>query len=148
MPDFEQASWFRFDVGLRHLRTFVQHEGHAKVLEGHIDEDGYRLGNFVSTRRKSYRSGKLSEARIAALESFPGWTWDPLADIFETRLRHLRAFVQREGHAKVPGKHIEEDGYPLGRFVNTQRTNYRVGKLPQDRIAALESVTGWAWGAR
>ncbi len=141
MPDLEQPTGSRFDVGLRHLWVFVQREGHAKVPQGYI-EDGYRLGTFVSTRRRAYHAGKLSEARIAALESFPGWTWDPLADIFETRLRHLRAFVQQEGHARVPRGYDKDN---LDSFVGTQRESYRAGKLSPERIAVLGSLPGWMW---
>ncbi|GAN80410.1 helicase associated domain-containing protein [Acidocella aminolytica] len=57
----------------------------------------------------------------------------------------LLVFVEREGHANVPSKHVEPDGFRLGTWVATRRDEYRRGRLSQDRIAALEAVPGWCW---
>lgn len=35
----------------------------------------------------------------------------------------------------------------LGRWVSTQRANYRDGKISVERIAKLETLPGWAWNA-
>jgi hypothetical protein len=54
-------------------------------------------------------------------------------------------FVKREGHAKVPPKHVEGD-VRLGQWVSNQRTRY--GWLQANhpmRIARLEALPGWTW---
>ncbi len=58
---------------------------------------------------------------------------------------HLLAFVEREGHAKVPGKHKEGD-CALGRWAQTQRTKWRKGELLEEHRELLERVRGWDWG--
>ena len=35
--------------------------------------------------------------------------------------------------------------FPHTRWVNEQRTNYKDGKLPTERVSALEAVPGWCW---
>lgn len=57
------------------------------------------------------------------------------------RLRH---YAEREGHARVPRRHIE-DGLALGRWVANQRQRRRDGLLPPGRVAQLEAAPGWEW---
>ena len=57
----------------------------------------------------------------------------------------LMKFVDRKGHARVPGKHIE-DGFRLGYWVNDNRGYYKTGKLNQYRIDLFESLGDvWVW---
>ena len=94
-------------------------------------ENGYYLGTWVNAQRQNYKKGGISEDRIKLLESFPGWTWDPLEDAFQEGLASLRSFVEREGHARVPHKH-KENGYSLGVSVNAQRKNYKKAGISEE----------------
>ena len=68
--------------------------------------------------------------------------------MWEKRFEQLKRFVDREGHARVPKKDIDESGFGLGSWVNAQRGLRRKGKLSIDRQQALESLQGWVWGAK
>jgi len=57
----------------------------------------------------------------------------------------LEAFVESEGHAKVPLRYKTEDGYAVGSWVTTQRV--KQDSISQDRKSRLESLSGWAWDA-
>ena len=46
-------------------------------------------------RRKEYKKGKLSKARIEALEAVEGWLWDPIEANFQEGLSILKAYVKR-----------------------------------------------------
>ena len=67
---------------------------------------------------------------------------------WQERFGQLQAFVEREGHARVPQGYETEDGVKLGHWVATQRKSYRRGKLSPERQKALESLPGWEWNAR
>jgi superfamily II DNA or RNA helicase len=133
----------KWGEGFGHLRRFAQREGHTRVPASNV-EDGYRLGNWVNKQRSEHIKGKLAPDREHHLEALPGWTWDVLTDQWEEGFRFLHLFVNREGHARVPQRFVE-DGYQLGQWVNIQRTEHAKGKLAQHRATRLEALHGWVW---
>jgi len=130
--------------GLEHLKQYVAKEGHARVHHNYKTEKGFRLGLWVGSRRQEYKNNKLLESRIEALEKIPGWTWDPLETDWLEGLEHLKQYVAREGHARVPYNYKTENGFRLGRWINSRRQDYKKGKLPEDRIRVLEKFPVWS----
>jgi hypothetical protein len=123
------------------LRVFAEREGHAHVPQRHT-ENGTKRCTWVSVQR-SYR-GTLPPERRARRESTPGWTWDPYPEGWDENYAALERFVDPEGHARVPQKHVE-NGVKLGSWVAEQRANE--GKLSKERRARLEALPGWSWSA-
>jgi hypothetical protein len=107
--------------------------------------NGYGVGSWAAVQRGRYERGELDPERIARLEAVPGWTWNLNDARWLQGYSRLAEFIEREGHARVPQSYKEEDGYPLGPWVNTQRLFRRDGRLPEDRIMRLEELEGWAW---
>lgn len=142
--DALDAQW---DSALDLLREFVHQKGHAQVPNSHITASGFNLGSWVGTRRRNYRSGKLSRERISLLEGIPGWTWSTRDAGWDSALDELREFVHLEGHARVPNRHVTASGFNLGVWTFARRRDYRSGKLPQDRVLELEDLPGWTWVA-
>ena len=103
------------------------------------------MGQWVSVQR----SGKdeLTPERITRLESLKGWVWDILEFQWEEGFSYLKAYVEKEGHARVIGSYKTEDGYKLGQWVNRQRLAKKKNKLTSEKIIRLESLNGWVWGA-
>jgi len=58
---------------------------------------------------------------------------------------HLRTYIAREGHANVPRKHVADDGFTLGVWVNSRRSDRTAGRLLTARIAELDAL-GLVWG--
>jgi len=63
-------------------------------------------------------------------------------DRFQQHLAALVAFVQREGHAKVPRTHKTDEGLSLGTWLNNQKA--RRDKLSEEQRGQLEAL-GVAW---
>ncbi|MFF4384920.1 helicase associated domain-containing protein [Kitasatospora sp. NPDC001547] len=63
------------------------------------------------------------------------------ADRFGAGLAALAAFVEREGHVRVPRSH-KEDGVSLGSWLNNQKA--RRNKLSPEQLGQLEAL-GVAW---
>ena len=57
----------------------------------------------------------------------------------------LQQYVAQNGVAKPPSLFKTPDGFALGSWVGTQRSEK--DSLSQDRIARLESLKGWSWNA-
>jgi len=92
----------------------------------------------------NHRKGKLLAQHVTRLEALPGWSWDPFADQFEEGYQALKRFVEREGHARVGARHVEDD-LRLGAWVSKRRKQYLDGRLEPEQVARLESLPGWSW---
>jgi hypothetical protein len=134
-----------FEQHLELLRAFVARNGHAWVPAQHR-EGNFTLGRWVAKQRSLHRQGELSPERMRILEGVPGWSWRPFDELFQEGLQHLHAFVRREGHARVPQRHVE-DGFALGKWVNKRRREERDGRLPPQRARVLAALPGWTWDA-
>jgi superfamily II DNA or RNA helicase len=130
------------------LRDFVEQHGHARPSTSRGGSD--RLGPWVTNQRGSYKSGKLSDERINALEGLHStWSWDPLKDDWEFMLNLLIEFEKKNQHTRVESTY-KVDGYGLGSWVHTQRSKYKqLDKKPnllsEEQISKLEDLDTWRW---
>lgn len=123
------------------LEEFVEENSHARPEKRYKSPDGFNLGNWVLRQRLVKE--ELNQDNKQRLESLAGWTWDPIEFQWEEGFKHLQAFVEQEGHARPMGSFMSSDGYPLGRWVNSQRS--RQENLTQEKIIKFESLEGWIW---
>jgi hypothetical protein len=137
----------KWEEGFQHLCEFVAKHGHARVPNEYRTADGFLLRSWVKEQRSVYRRGKLSDDRKARLENLdPSWTWDAREVRWEEGFDYLLGYVEQFGHARVPAAYRTSDGYPLGGWVNRQRTFHRT-RTHAERQARLEAVPGWVWKA-
>ncbi|WP_082691823.1 DEAD/DEAH box helicase [Mycobacterium sp. IS-1556] len=125
------------------LEKYVAEHGTSRVPQGYVAE-GVQLGAWLGTQRTKYAEGQLYPERQRRLERLPKWTWTYSRDLWEERFSVLEKFAAREGHARVPQKHIE-DGIALGRWVSIQRRNAKHNVITPERRKRLEALPGWAW---
>jgi len=135
-----------WNAALDAVKQFWEREGHLKIPRNHF-ENGIRCGGWITKQRDAYRRGKLSNSRYKLLSAIPGWEWEPnasLETIWDGHFSALLGFANREGHSRVPPRFVEED-LRLGQWVGVQRTLYKNGKLPENRVQRLETVPNWSW---
>ena len=65
----------------------------------------------------------------------------------ENGIRLLMQFIEREGHCRVPTKHIEGQ-FALGQWVSTRRSLYKRNRLSPKDQQQLEEISGWSWSIR
>ena len=139
------------------LQAYRAREGSANVPDRH-EEGGEQLGKWLSTQRTLHKAGRLVGERRRRLEAV-GVAWDVATAQWEKNYALLQRFVEREGHANVPTKHVE-DGEKLGAWLGTQRKRWqargwseeerkakKASPLSDEEVARLEAV-GVAWQLR
>jgi len=125
------------------MLEYVAANGDARVPTNH-EVGGIKLDGWVREQRTRYSQGRLESERQERLEALAGWSWNPHADKWEEGFRHLVEFTKQRGNARVPTSYVS-DGYSLGMWAVTQRSNYRQGVLARERQERLESLPGWEW---
>src|SRR5262249_14337435 len=125
-----------WEKGYLHLKAYKKRKGDCRVPEDHI-ENGYRLGHWVNIQRTN--KNELSEERRQRLDEL-GFVWNPLAEDWEKGFLHLKDYKKRKGDCLVPHAH-KENGYPLGQWVNVQRTNQNLSEERRQRLDKL----GFVW---
>ena len=88
---------------------------------------------------------RLSAARRERLGDVEGWEWDPRAADWEAGFAALTAYVQAEGHARVPQSYRTAEDYRLGSWVSKQHA--RQDRLSAGRRRRLKALKGWVWKA-
>jgi hypothetical protein len=129
---------------LDNLRNFVRVHG-WDALTWDTEVDGVQLAQWCATRRQEYRRGVLPAWIATALEAIPDWSWEPLEDHYEERLRLLREHVKRNGWDELALHTIDRYGNRLGRWASHVRVLHREGRLPEWVVKELDALDGWTW---
>lgn len=126
------------------LEAHIEAGGSAAPETSLVLPDGTAIGRWVTAQRALKRRGGLRSERVRALEDLPGWVWDELEDRWHKAFAVMSNWVVETGSAEVPGRASHMD-FALGPWVTRQRRAKATGRLPQDRVQALESLPGWVW---
>ena len=132
--------------GFQRLREYVAEHGDARVPTSFV-LGGFRLGQWVSVQRVNFNKGNLTEDRKNRLEELPGWSWHAKADLWEDGFHRLQRYVERNGDTLPRQSYVDDDGYRVGSWVNTQRQTHAEGCLQPDRVRRLEELSCWSWNS-
>jgi len=117
------------------LMKFREIHGHFSVPRGWPENP--RLATWVERQRAARRQNEMIEKRIYRLDEI-GFVWDTFEDSWEEMFSELVKFKEVHGHTNVPA--ICSENPKLGRWVNTQRTVRKKGKLSHDRVRRLDEI--------
>jgi superfamily II DNA or RNA helicase len=130
----------KWEKGLSYLKLYKDREGHCRVPYDHNEKD-FRLGQWVTVQRSNKET--ISDERRNRLDELD-FVWNLLSDQWEEGLNYLKKYREREGHCRVPDKHMEND-FKLGLWVGTQRQ--KKAKMPAERRQRLDAL-GFVWKVR
>lgn len=131
---------YKWEKGFLELTRYIKQNRHLKLSHKYETKDGFNLGSWVSGQRS--RKDKLTPEQITRLESLNGWVWGILEFQWQQEISYLKAFVEQEGHARVPTDHEEDGGFNLGVWVQNHRK--RKDELSPERLFLLDSL-GFEW---
>lgn len=63
-----------WEMGFGYLKEFKEKFGHISTINTYVNEDGFGLGEWVSSQRKDYKAKKISQDRLDKLNSI-GFMW-------------------------------------------------------------------------
>jgi hypothetical protein len=108
--------------------SYVRERHSGWVPTSYVCDDGFQLGMWVHRRRR--RRGADPELD-ALLQSLPGWTWEPLQEGFQRRVRLAQ-------EAALSGR-LSHD-LRLRDWVAEQRRAARAGRFDAARVELLEEA--------
>lgn len=107
----------------------------------HVTADGFALGAWLQdsrhrARRELERGNPGPADRLAAL-GIP--LWERAHDeLWSTGIESLHTYIETFGDTRVPLPWRDENGFPLGRWVNSRRADAVAGRLLPERRKALD----------
>ena len=138
--DVDECTW---QQGIRKLEEYRSEQGDLLVRQSHVTSDGFKLGIWVSYRRK--RRDKLSKEKIKQLDDM-GFVWDVDECTWQQGIRKLEEYRSEQGDLLVRQSHVTSDGFKLGIWVSCRRTEKSRDKLSKEKIKQLDDM-GFVWDA-
>ncbi len=134
----------RWERMFKELLEFQKQHGHVDVSQK--SREYPKLAAWVAKQRFDKKKNRPILATRAHRLDELGFTWafSPVAS-WEQRFDELLAYRQKYRDCKVP-QHWKKNKQ-LGKWVNTQRTQLKRGKMEADRKAKLDSI-GFVWDTR
>ena len=128
----------------RLAKEYYLAHGNLDVPTNFRSKDGKHLGNWIFRQRQLYKSNVLTEEQIKKLDSI-GMDWmDRVDRIWEIRFLEAKNYSEEYGNLSVPKNYRTKTDFPLGIWIQKQRSLYKNNKISEDRIKRLTDV-GMNW---
>ena len=163
--DFENSkNMLTWKKMYEYAKIYYEYYGNLEVPDRFITNDGYthdengkiKLGIWITTQRTRDRQGILTKERIDALEEI-GMRFENKNCVltWEEMYNYAKTYYKHHGNLHINLHFKTSNGYEmdncgeitLGFWINTQRQNYRKGKLTQSQVILLESI-GMIWSVK
>lgn len=134
--NLQEAKWYE---GYSYAQSYFRQHKNLNVTQDCVTEDGFPLGSWITTQRKYYKKGKLTDEKVKLLEML-NIVWNPLDDIWENGFSHAVRYAETADINAVKPSYCSPDGYKLGEWLRGQKRQYPKGKLGAERQARLENI--------
>ena len=124
-----------WEESLEYLKLFFREYGHSRVHAHYKTEDGFKLGIWVSHRRRGV--DLLSTEQIKSLNEL-NFIWDTKQFDWDENYERLIEYFESNGHTNVPYRFKTEDGKLLGAWVKRQKQ--KKSSLSKEQIKKLNKL--------
>lgn len=128
-----------WNAGYDSLKRFVQANHTADVPGKYIDENGFKLGVWITNQRSLKRSGKLSAERIDRLNNI-GFIWNPTEEKWRRNYECAKEYYLEYGTLNVPKSYIASGGLKLNEWLRAQKRGLKNGVLTVERQRMLNKI--------
>lgn len=122
---------------------YYNENGNLLVPLRYKTSDNINLGSWISHQRRDYKSGKLSDDRIALLEKI-GMAWDGMNATWEDMYKLAKQYYEEHNNLSISSTTFTYRNASLGSWIVTQRKNYSEDRLSNEQIAMLSRI-GMEW---
>ena len=122
------------------LKRYVDKHDGVLPSSNYVDENGLRVGRWLTNQRTKYRAGKLDREQETLLRGagidFKDYTEKLWSEGYHQAMKYFNAH-----HDMIlPTAYRTEDGFALGEWVRTQIKLEKSGKLRKERKALLDRL--------
>lgn len=118
--------------------------GNLDIPTNYKSTDGKHLGSWILRQRQLYKSNSLTDEQIKKLDSI-GMDWmDRVDRVWENGFIEAKNYSEEYGNLSVPKNYRSNTDFPLGIWIQRQRSLYKNKKISDDRIKRLSDV-GMNW---
>ena len=135
-------------------KAYYEHYGNLeisqnfKTLNGYdYNENGIKLGNWISTQRFLFINSKLSDERIELLKNIGIVFNDSHLETWMKNYNLAKIYYEHHGNLEIlvkfktkNGYEFDENGIKLGRWIYNQKMKYKSNKLSKEKIELLNSI--------
>ena len=118
--------------------------GNLDIPTNYKSTDGKHLGNWILRQRQLYKSNSLTDEQIKKLDSI-GMDWvDRVDRIWENGFIEAKNYSEEYGNLSIPKNYRSNTDFPLGIWIQRQRSLYKNNKISEDRTKRLTDI-GMNW---
>ena len=133
-----------WEQNFRLAKEYYLEHGNLDVPTNFRSTDGKHLGNWILRQRQLYKSNSLIDEQVKKLDSI-GMDWmDRVDRIWENGFIEAKNYSEEYGNLSVPKNYRSNTDFPLGIWIQRQRSLYKNKKISDDRIKRLTDV-GMNW---
>jgi hypothetical protein len=139
-PDFDLTNEDVWDTWCSEAKEFIESN---KKKPSHVSTDliERRLANWLTHQISAKNNGKLSDDRLAKLNSIPGWD-SSREELWDEKFSQVMKFVADRGKRPSFGS-VNPTEKRLAKWLSHQISAKNKGKLSDERLAKLNSIHEW-----
>lgn len=137
---------FQWERKFQAAHRYYEKHGNLEVPTRYETTDGTRLGVWIQSVRRDYKSGRLDEAKVQRLEAI-GMVWGIEEVRWERQYQAAKSYYQAHGNLDIPSQYETPDGLKLGQWLKRMRRDYKKDVLEKEAVKRLEAI-GITWDVR
>ncbi len=134
--NLNEKKWF--DDYAEAKQYFVEH-GSLDMPKGHKTETGFRLHEWLSTNRRAYKNGSLSDEQKEMLECLD-ICWEKFADNWMLNYEVAKEYQREFKNISEISTNFKFKNHNLGQWIRTQQRSWKSGKLRAERQEMLAEI--------
>lgn len=128
----------------RLAKEYYLAHGNLDIPTNFKSKDGKHLGNWILRQRQLYKSNSLTDEQIKKLDSIDMDWMDRVDRVWENGFIEAKNYSEEYGNLSVPKNYRSNTDFPLGIWIQRQRSLYKNNKISEDRFKRLTDV-GMNW---